>query len=247
MTVHEAKTVLLRYRPGTDDVDDPEVAQALDFAREDPELKRWLEHEQACQVAIRSKLRGITAPQDLKQKLLAEPKVLRPDFRRSRTLLIAAAALVVLSVVAALVWNRPDTSPRFAQFQSRMVSTVLRQYRMDVATNDMAAVRGHMAKNGAPSDYVMTPGLERVPLAGGGFLRWQGNPVSMVCFYRRQTPQDTAMLYLFVMRKSALKGPPSATPQIQKIKGMSTLSWTEGENIYMLAGPEEPGFAEKYR
>jgi hypothetical protein len=246
MTIRDAKSILLRYRPGTDDGKDPEIARALELAKQEPELRQWLEHEQACQAAIRSALRTITVPQELKQKLLSERKVLRPDFRRSRTLLVAAAAFVVLSVVAALVWTRTDTGPRFAQFQSRMVGTVLRQYRMDVATNDMAAVRGHMAKNGAPADYVLTAGLQRVPLAGGGFLRWQGNPVSMVCFYRRQTPQDTAMIYLFVVRKSALQDAP-ATAQVQKLKGLSAVSWTEGENLYMLTGPEEPDFADKYR
>jgi len=248
MTVMEAKNILLRYRPGTDDESEPEMAQALGLTRQNPELGRWLEREQAFQAAVRSKMRGIQVSPGLKARLLAERKVVRPEFRRSsRTLLVAAAAFAVLWVVAALVWTRPDTTPRFAQFQSRMVSTVLRQYRMDVATNDMAAVRGHMEKNGAPGDYILPPGLERVPLAGGGFLRWQGNPVSMVCFYRRQTPEDTAMLYLFVMRKSALKDAPLEKPQVQELKGMSTISWIEGENLYMLTGPEEPGFLEKYR
>ena len=248
MTEREAKKILLLYRPGSDDGSDPEIAQALALAREKPELQRWLEKEQACQAAMRAKFRGIAVPPDLKQRLLLERKVLRPEFRRSRTLLLAAAAmLVLLAVMAALVWPRPDKTPRFAQFQARMVSTVLRQYRMEVASADMAAVRGHMAKHGAPADYVVTPGLERVPLAGGGVLRWQGRPVSMVCFYRRQTPEDKEMLYLFVLRKSALPDPPAPVPQVQDLKGMSTMSWTDGDNIYMLTGPEEPGFAEKYR
>jgi len=237
----------LRYRPGTTDGDDPEVARALDLARQNEELQHWLEKEQASQAAIRSKLRRIAVPRELKQKLLTERKIIRPEFRSSRTLLMAAAALVVLSVVAALVWNRPEPPPGFAQFQSRMVSTVLRQYRMEVASADMAAVRGFMAKNKAPADYVITPGLDRVPLAGGGVLRWQGHPVSMVCFYRRQTPEDKEMIYLFVMRRSALRDPPPFTPEVLDLKGMSTLSWTEGENIHMITGPQEPDFADKYQ
>jgi hypothetical protein len=248
MTEREARTILLLYRPGTDDENDPEIARALALARENPGLRSWLAKEQASQAAMRAKFRGIAVPPHLKRKLLAERKIVRPKFRRSHTLLIAAAAMVVLlAVIAALVWPPPDATPRFAQFQARMVSTVLRQYRMEVASADMAAVRGHMAKHGAPADYVVTRGLERVPLAGGGVLRWHGQPVSMVCFYRRQTPEDKEMLYLFVLRKSALPDPPAPVPHAQDLKGMSTMSWTDGENIYLLTGPQESGFAENYR
>ncbi len=38
MNRDEAKTILLRYRPGTADADDPEIATALALARQDPEL-----------------------------------------------------------------------------------------------------------------------------------------------------------------------------------------------------------------
>lgn len=247
MTLLEAKITLLRYRAGGDDPGDPEVAQALALARQDPTLQQWLAREQECQGAIRAKMRGIRVPADLKDRILAAPKVSRPQFRRSNTLLATAAAFTILFAAAALVWTSRDAGPRFAQFQSRMVSTVLRQYRMDVASEDMAAVRDHMVKNGAPADYLLTRGLEGVPLAGGGFLRWQNQPVSMLCFYRKQTPQDTEMIYLFVLRASGLKDPPPPTPRVGQMSGMTTVTWTAGENVYLLTGPEEPGFAEKYR
>ena len=39
-----------------------------------------------------------------------------------------------------------------------------------------------LASKGAPANYKITGGLAKLELAGGGFLRWRSNPVSMVCF-----------------------------------------------------------------
>jgi hypothetical protein len=64
----------------------------------------------------------------------------------------------------------------------------------------------------------------------------------MVCFDRG----DKQMLFLFVMKRSAVKDPPPPTPQLGKVRQMLTASWTQGENTYVLAGPEEAGFLGKY-
>jgi hypothetical protein len=54
------------------------------------------------------------------------------------------------------------------------------------------------------------------------------------------------MLLLFVMKRSAVKDPPPETPQLAKVHQMVTASWTSGDNSYVLAGPEEAGFIQKY-
>ena len=64
----------------------------------------------------------------------------------------------------------------------------------------------------------------------------------MVCFDRG----DKQMLFLFVMRRTALKDPPPEKPQLAKLHQMLTASWTQGDNTYILAGPEETGFDKKY-
>jgi hypothetical protein len=123
-----------------------------------------------------------------------------------------------------------------------MVRAALRQYRMDVVTNDMQQVRQFMAAHGAPSDYVLTKGLARLELAGGGFLRWRNQPVAMVCFHG----VTNQMLYLFVLEREAVKDPPPAAPRLTKINKLLTATWTQGEKTCLLAGPEEPDFGRKY-
>jgi len=38
----QAKAILMLYRPGVSEPDDSELAAALDLAKRDPELQRWL-------------------------------------------------------------------------------------------------------------------------------------------------------------------------------------------------------------
>ena len=45
MDKERAKFMLSAYRPGHEDQDDPEFAEALALAREDEELRRWLEDQ----------------------------------------------------------------------------------------------------------------------------------------------------------------------------------------------------------
>jgi len=242
----EAKKVLLLYRPGTADVADPQMAEALELAHRDPDLGRWFEQHRAFQKAMRAKFQQIEVPAHLKASLLiqgaAQPRIITPQAWWRSPVWLSAAAVVLLLLGLAGAWLKPRTPDRFANYQTRMVSQVLREYRMDLVTNDMRQIRQFMAQRGAPADYDVTQGLERLQLTGGGLLTWRSNPVAMVCFDRG----DKQMLFLFVMKRSALKDPPPETPQLTRVREMLTASWTRGDKTYFLAGPEEGDFVRKY-
>ena len=242
MTTTQAKDILLLYRPGTADAEDPRVVAAIALARRDPELARWFEQHCAFQNALRTKLRQIEVPAHLKAALLAQQNIVRPPIWWQRPAWLSAAAAVVLFLGVAAIWLKPANPNRFANFQARMVSTAVREYRMDLVTNDMRQLRQFIAGRGAPSGYQLTKGLEKLQLTGGGCLQWRSHPVAMVCFNRG----DDQMLFLFVMKRSALKDPPSETPEVSKVTELQTVSWTQGEYTYVLAGPEEPQFLRKY-
>jgi hypothetical protein len=242
MTIEQAKQVLLLHRPGDGEAPDPELAEALQVAREDAGLRAWYDEHCAFQTAMRRKFREIEAPADLKDRIVAAQKIFRPTFRHHRALWLAAAAVVVLLFVLAGTFLQREKPDRFIDYRSRMVRTVLREYRMDIVTNEMAAVRRFMSSRGAPADYAVTAGLKKLSLTGGGQLKWRGNPVAMVCFDRG----DKEMIFLFVMNKSALKDSPPAASQAEKVNKLLTVSWTEDDKTYVLAGPEEADFVKKY-
>ena len=68
----EAKNILLLYRHGTADADDPQIAEALALAKRDPELTRWLVEHCARQFVLREKFRQIAVPAGLKEQIISE-------------------------------------------------------------------------------------------------------------------------------------------------------------------------------
>ena len=70
MNRSEAREILLLYRPGTADLFDPPMVEALELARQDPELGRWFEQHCAFQKAMRAKFQQIEVPAHLKTSLL---------------------------------------------------------------------------------------------------------------------------------------------------------------------------------
>ena len=56
MTEQEARLILQSYRPGGEDKDDPQFAEALREAERNPELARWLAEEQAFDCAMAAQL-----------------------------------------------------------------------------------------------------------------------------------------------------------------------------------------------
>jgi len=123
-----------------------------------------------------------------------------------------------------------------------LVRMALREYHLDIVTNDMDQVRNYLATHGGTGAYAVPAGLERLRLTGGGMARWRGNPVSMVCFDRG----DREMLFLFVMEGTAVPDGPPAVPALTKVNKLMTASWTRDGKTYLLAGPEDEEFLRKY-
>jgi hypothetical protein len=245
----EAQRVLLLYRPGTADTADPEMLEALELARHDPELEHWFQQHRLFQKAMASQFRHIEVPAHLRTSILAQAKapnplipITRPGWAKPWWLAIAA---VVLTACLLGLWLKPPpASNHFANFRDRMVRGALREYQMDIQTNDMRLVRQDLESRGAPADYKVPEKLGSLHLTGGGRLTWRTNPVAMVCFDRG----DKKMLFLFVLKRSALRDPPPDKASLSKVKvnELMTASWTEGDETYLLAGPEDPDFLKKY-
>ena len=244
MNPQQAKEILLLYRPGTADGEDPQVREAIETANRDPELGRWFQNHCRFQEAIRAKFRQIETPQYLKAAVLAQRKIVRMEpWWRSPIWLTAAAAVFLL--VLWLPFRPRSTVPdHFANYREMMVSFALRAtYGMDWETNNQASLRQLLASKGAPANYDVPSGLEKLKLTGGGALTWRNHPVSMVCFDKG----NKQMLFLFVMPRAGLKDAPASTqPELNKISSYVTASWTQGEYTYLLAGAQEQGFPKKY-
>src|SRR5213075_3305244 len=133
MTSEEAKPILAIYRPGIDDPEDPEVAQALRAVRADQRLAAWLDQQADAFHHLRSRLRQIEVPVDGMEKTLAgwqarpsRLRIFRPPLRWS-----LAAAVVLLAALGLIALSRHSSRSeqnQFAGYRSRMVRTAMEPY-----------------------------------------------------------------------------------------------------------------------
>jgi hypothetical protein len=240
----QAKQILLRYRPGTRDAEDADVAAALELARRDAALGQWLEAHEAFQEGVRAQLRQVRAPDALKSRLLAAhappDRIVWLRFPR----LLAAAAGIALLLGLAVWWMQPRGEDlTITGYRQRMARTILRDYRMDLLTRDLGEIRRYLTDQQVHSDYVLPKELEQVPGYGCKVLRWQNRPVAMVCLDLGQKQ----LLYLFVANRSDVPGSPaSGPPSFAHISQLTTATWSVGPKVYILAAEGDEAFLRKF-
>jgi len=239
----EIKQILLLYRPGTKDAEDPDVAQALALAKSDPELSRWLVEHSARQSALREKFRQLPVLAGLKEQIISEEaaKAKAASWRDKIVGASAVAAIVASLLVAAFFFlphkqNAP--SPTLADLQTQMAYVAVSSYAMNLQTNDFAQIHAYLAGSQAPSDYVLPAGLQKAALAGCAVESWQNSKVSMICFRTGKPlpPNQHSDLWLFVIDRANVKDASGIqSPQYGTMDGLATATWTQNDKLYFLA------------
>jgi len=239
----EAKEILLRYRPGTRDAEEPDVRAALELARQDAALAAWLAAHAAFQESARTQFRAVPVPAELKTRILAARQ------RRQRIIwfrspaLWAAAASIALLLSLAFWWTQPREDLTFTGYRERMVRTVLREYSIQFLSPDLGAIRSYLVAQNVHADYVIPKGLEQVRGYGCSVMSWQNRKVAMVCF----EPAAGEQLYLFVAEQVEVPGAPaSPSPRFQRVNRLTTAAWTNGGKLYVLAGEGDEAALAKF-
>ncbi len=252
MNRDEAKATLLLYRHGTADQEDPQIAEALALAQRDQELKDWLVVHCARQFVLREKFQQIVVPAGLKEQIIseqaAEEREVQSSFRIMK--LVPVLAVILLSTMLAVFWlasqrQRDDT---LSVFQNQMAGIALRGYGMDLKTNDPVQIRAFLAKNQAPSNFILPEMLKQTQLAGCAIEGWQDVKVTMVCFRSsRAAPDASSDVWLFVVDKNSVKklavGP---VPQISPVNRLITATWVQGDKLYFLGTTGDAQAIQEY-
>lgn len=240
MNSQQAKEKLELYRPGADDTD-PQFAEALAQTKRDAELQRWFDERCALYTVVRAKLGEVTAPAELRGRILAGRKIILPVLWWQNPFVLAAAAAVAMAAVVGWFLFPLRQPADLNGFRQSMVRFVSREYKMMLEANDLNQIRDFLAKNQAQADYQLTPALERTSTEGCSILNWHGHKVSLLCFYLRNDND----LWLFVVDRTALPDAPATeSPQFTSVGKMTTASWSQGNNTYLLA---TRGDAERLR
>lgn len=249
MDREQAKEVLLRYQPGRDDTVDPEIVEALRLLDRDPELASWFEQQQRADDAIRAGFRNTPVPADLKEHILAEHKIVRPDFAwRRRTLIAAAAAAVVLGALTEWMWlskpwqSMPVVDVGFSAYREQMVHYVSDRYSMNIRGSSFDELRQALAQRQWPTDFTVPDSLRSVTVVGGGALEWNGHKVAMACM-----KDGDHGLWLFVIDKTGLRDAPATeTPRVQVVEASPTATWTQNGKTYLFTVQGDEAFLKKY-
>jgi hypothetical protein len=222
----------------------------LALASQDAELKRWLEEYTASQAMLRKKFKEIPVPEGLKEQILSERKA-HVSLPVRRRLVLAAAAAMVLLVLAfiTLPLLRGHEDKSFANFRTRMLRLVARQYpRMDLETDNQEQIRQYLAAHQAQSDYQLPDSLRKTPSTGCAILRWRDKPVSMICFNSGKNRNPTVPdLFLFVTDRANVPKAPAAGPaEFLETNRLATASWSTADKTYLLAGLGDEAFLRRY-
>jgi len=233
MTPDQAREVLRIYRRGVDDPADPDIAEALRMVHADSDLNKWYEEQSALQQSVRSAFRTIAPPEHLQRRILAGPR--RAIWQMPVVWAAAAAILIFVGIAAFLQTQRSPYS--FAQFRQKMVRTAMGSYDMPMMTNDLTAIRAYVGSKQGHADYHLTPALEKLSGVGAVVFPWHSRTVSLVCL----SGGPDKDVFLFVIDRKAIRETPNA-PQFATIGRLPTVSWTEGEKVYLLATKGDESF-----
>jgi hypothetical protein len=234
----EAKAILLFYRHGTADAEDPQIAEALALADHDQELKDWLVNHCARQFVLRENFRQIRAPAGLKEQIISEQAAQeKVIFWRPKVALAAVAALVLLVALVPFWFSHRAYDDTLAVYQNQMAGAALRGYAMDLVTNSPEQIRGYLAKNHAPADFILPEKLKQANLLGCAVEGWQGVKVSMICFSTGKplAPGGQSDLWLFVVDRASVRGASAGdSTQFSKVNRLTTATWTQDGKLYLL-------------
>jgi hypothetical protein len=233
MNNQEARFILQAYRHGGQDAGDPVFAEALEQARRDPELARWLAEEMEFDAAVSRKLKEVPVPSQLKDRILAGRKVIAPKRWSRANLWLPLAACFVL-FAGLLVWqfNRPAGDP-VAGVRHELMS-LMQSYpgHVDYEAAGLEAAREWFAQQEADSSFVLPASLSGIAKVGCRAIDWRGSKVSMLCLFLNGEHLD-----LVVIDRSALLDLPALVEtQFAREGNWNTAMWGEGGKVYLLAG-----------
>lgn len=236
MNKSQAKFVLSSHRTDRPLPVDAALEQALNVLQSEPELQEWFRQEEQSDQAIRSSLRAVTPPQELRSSILAGYRAGTPEPEipsRSRWMAIAACLTISLLLWGGwLAVDRARHPATFADFHAAMPVFLNQGFTMDYVDDRLDQVTRWLASNKSIQGYTLPASLSELQSIGCRTLRWHSRSVALICFFL----PDGKEVHLFAMNSADFKDNAlGTTPHFSKEGIWNTASWKQGHWTYLMA------------
>lgn len=240
VTEEQAKLILSVHRSGDSDPDDSLVTDALALVATDSDLRVWYEREQQCIAALDAKFGEIAPPANLRARILeTAPPTARSQRWTRRHTILAAAALLVISLVGSALWlERPFTSgvASRAAYQQDMATFLDRFFLLDYESDKIEDVTGWLARERGIKNFAVPQSLAAHPSLGCEVIPWNGRLTYLICF-----DVDGELYHLFLLPGGTdLAAPAGESKRFPVDPKWATASWSDGNDLYFCCSLEDP-------
>ncbi len=243
MDEQEARLILQAYAPGME-VDDPQIAAALQEAARNPALAHWFAEEQAFDRAIAAHLEAVPAPFGLKTRILAQ---LAPPPEASRpwswvVKLAGVAALLFLLVQVVSLFRPAPPEVRVSNYAQEMVSFIRLGGALDMESDNLGKIEKWLSQKDAAPQFI-PPNLAALQPLGCRLLSFRGQTVTLICFQRG----PDGLAHLFVVNRAAMPQMKPGSPPVYTNTGdWTTAAWAENGRVYMIAVQGDKTAVQRY-
>ena len=270
MKRERARQLLGVFRPGGQDISDPQMAEALRCVKRDPALAEEFAEQRRFDGEVGAVVRAMAdatiAPVDLKAALLAirlpattpshsspatEPapgKIIRPPFWRAplgqdwRARAAAAAVILLLSIATVRIFHRP--APLLSDLRHDLIANDWAgDPHLDFQSSDLGAIKTWISNQGFSDGVVLPSALNDLHLQGCRMVYRDGKAIPLLCF-----GHGAKHFHLFVIDHVGFPDLPATdAPDFEKCGPWTTASWRFSGNTYVLTGMKNNTFVQKFR
>lgn len=238
MDIEEAKFVLAVLRPGMKDSDDPKLLEALELAKSDPKLKRWLADQSDFDQVISGKLSEIESPPGLRDSIVEITNARLAQDRQlisKRTVVLLAAALAVMAIVFALApFGAKSENGHLSDFRTAAIEEIKGLKKLDYLSPDHVEIRRWLKEHAGNSEFEIPVALEKLATLGCHLFEWEGNRASLICF-DTDPGEATRLVHLVVVEGDLFPSLNDADFKITAEKEWASAVWRDQSRTYLLA------------
>lgn len=252
MNVEKAKELLSAGAPDLHTDANPELLEALELAKTNPDLQEWIAKQENLDPRIAAEVSEVPIPEGLEASLLkivgagvpAKPK------RNWRGLWIAATGIAAVLCLGFLYLSpkgesliqgvqasvRGTSQDSFDHFRDGMAYYIRNVYfQLDHTTTDLDSIENWLKENNTPVYQGVPEALQALVPIGCKRLDWQGRTVSLVCFHTA----EGKIVHMFIMDRDGVeKSRFSDISTVANSNGLETGGWSTDQEIYLLVGSD---------